>query len=281
MTITDILQPVYELQGNQFVFIPCTIDTYKKTDFGTTYQNTYWDNMTQTSEMEQISKYGGFYVGRYEAGLASAISPSATSQTHTTTNQVYNLDGIPESKPGKIPWTFIDWTKAQKNSRSMYNSNYVISGLISGTMWDTMINKISAADSTKSVTSTTWGNNKNQQVTYNGKIASATLSTNWSITPFGGYVKGGTKASSTGNNGWMLTTGASEQVKGYNLYDVSGNVWEWTEDSSYYGGNTNTQYRLARGGGFIDTHPTCYRAGTITNIYTGFHMGFRVALYMK
>ena len=59
-----------KLKGNQFVWIPCTIDEYTKIDFGMTSASS-WDRETNTSEKEQIEKYGGFYVGRYEAGVST------------------------------------------------------------------------------------------------------------------------------------------------------------------------------------------------------------------
>lgn len=279
-SVSDSLQPVYDLQGNQFVWIPCTVDSYKKTSYGVSYQNTYYDETTYTGELDQISKYGGFYVGRFESGLAKTINSYTATQQNFQYNQVYNLAGVPESKPGKDPWNFIDWTNSQKNSRSMYVNNYVVSGLITGTQWDVMINKIASVDNSKTVT-TTWGNVKTQSLTYNGKLATATVSTYWDLTPFGSFVKNGTKATTTGNAGWLLTTGASEQAKAYNIYDVAGNLWEWTEESSYYGGNTSTQYRVARGNSFVETNPDCYRAGTVTTAYTSFHVGYRVVLYMK
>ncbi len=58
-----------ELKGNQFVWIPCTIDEYHKIDFEK--ENAKWDMETQTLEYVQIKKYNGFYIGRYEAGVAT------------------------------------------------------------------------------------------------------------------------------------------------------------------------------------------------------------------
>ena len=58
-----------ELKGNQFVWIPCTIDDYHKINFGK--ENAMWDMETNLAELPQIKKYNGFYIGRYEAGVST------------------------------------------------------------------------------------------------------------------------------------------------------------------------------------------------------------------
>lgn len=185
------------LQGNQFVWIPCTTNSsdtskalYTKTSWGK--QNAEWDTTTPKAEVQQIEKYDGFYVGRYEAGLASTITEFTTNQKHTGSNQVYNLDGVPQSKAGVVPWMFIDWTHSKANAESMYNNNYVSSGLITGTQWDvilnTLINKTDLT-STDMTNSSAWGNYMNNSISYTGRLARAdygtTNSSAWTLKPFG------------------------------------------------------------------------------------------------
>ena len=168
------------LQGNQFVWIPCTSDgangtiKYEKTYWGK--QNAEWDTTTPKAELSQIEKYGGFYVGRYEAGLASDMSEFTSTQQHTGSNQIYNLYKTPQSKAGLAPWNFVDWTHSKANAESMYNNNYVSSGLITGTQWDVILNtlksKASLSDSDMT-NSSSWGNYKNTAIDYTGRKATA------------------------------------------------------------------------------------------------------------
>ncbi len=300
---TSLDKTTYEytisLQGNQFVWIPCSKDEYKKCDTwnGTkqtngTLADAEWDTTTPKSELIQIEKYGGFYVGRYEAGLASTITEFTTNQKHTGSNQIYNVEGIPQSKAGLVPWIFIDWTHAKANAENMYNNdtykNYVSSGLITGTQWDVMLNVMlskRAIRASSLTNSSDWGNYMDNSISYNGRLARAdynsTNSSAWTLKPFGTKTAGTTTKNSS-NNGDLLTTGASATTEKYHIFDLAGNVWEWTEEDSHYA--TSGQYYMIRGGGFLGasgTQTACYRSGNVTVSRTGFTLGFRTVLYIK
>ena len=270
------------LQGNQFVWIPCSTSTYTKTSWEK--QNSEWDTTTPKAELSQIEKYGGFYVGRYEAGLASTITEFTTNQTHTGSNQVYNQNGVPQSKAGVIPWMFLDWAHAKANAESMYNNNYVNSGLITGTQWDVILNKmidksgLTASDMTNS---SSWGNHKNTSISYTGrKTTSYYNGSKWILQPFENVSSGNT-TTYTDNHGDLLTTGASDKTQKYHIFDMAGNLWEWTEEDSH--ATTSGQYRVLRGGGHIynsGDYPVCYRS-YYTVGGTNFNIGFRTVLYIK
>ncbi|MCI8962067.1 MAG: hypothetical protein HFJ18_04015, partial [Clostridia bacterium] len=185
--------------------------------------NSGWDKTTYTAELPQIRKYEGFYVGRYEAGLAKSITEFTSTQQHTGSNQVYNKEGIPQARAGIIPWNFIDWTTSQKNAKNMYNTNSVSSGLITGTQWDVMLKKmvektdLEEGDLTNSVN---WGNHMNNSIEYNGRMARAWYSRAWYLAAFGEKTEGKTSSYSS-NNGDLLTTGASRQTEKYHIYDVA------------------------------------------------------------
>jgi len=271
------------LIGNQFVWIPCTEENYvKTTTYGSNAQNANWDTITNSAELTQIKKYGGFYVSRYEAGLPEGTTEFTGSVSYTS--DTYNMLGNPQSRAGVSPWNFVDWEKSQINARSMYNTTYVHSGLITGTQWDVMINKIGSlkdeSGNTKySLTnSASWGNyydGDTNGFTFRGDVSEYKSNTQYAFT---------TPASTTkaNNTYYLLKTGASDHNLAYNLYDVAGNLWEWTEEISTYA--TTGQYRVLRGSGFdgtSSTHPVCFRHGrhTVSSIYSS--VGFRVVLYIK
>ena len=165
-----------ELQGNQFVWIPCNESNYTKVDFGKT-NDVVWDTETNTAELAQIRKYGGFYVGRYEAGtseieLKNNVKFENTSTTQTYTEGKWTTDGHNANfisnnvikgkittKAGEIPYYHADYTTAVEMSKNMYDTDYIHSGLITGTMWDVVM-KFITTDNTNylDLKSSDWGN---------------------------------------------------------------------------------------------------------------------------
>ncbi len=253
------------LKGNQFVWIPCEEEQYKKSEIwagitqrpsGTTKplgELCYgaWNKATYSSELLQIRKYGGFYVARYEAGLAKTITEFTSTQKHTGLNQVYNKEGIPQAKANQIPWNFIDWKMSQKNAKSMYNTNSISSGLITGTQWDVILKHIvEKTDLTESdlINCSDWGNYANISIEYMGRRAK--VYSGEYLTAFGGTESRKTTAySKNGLEGDLLTTGASKKTEIYHIFDIAGNLYEWTEELSLYHENssqTDIQYRMAR-----------------------------------
>lgn len=281
------------LKGNQFVWIPCTEEEYQKTDMwyetkqeGLSLQNADWDKETPIGELEQIKKYGGFYVARYEAGLADTITEFAKTQEHTGTNKIYNVKGVPQSKEGLSPWIFIDYTHVKMNAENMYNNEYVTSSLISGTQWDVILNRIVQKRAIKKenlTNSSIWGNYKDTEISYTGRITTLSFTNNsWYIPAFSGINTGKTeKYIAT-----LTTTGACSDTERYHIFDLAGNVAEYTTEKSAYRqetDQTNTQYYVLRGGGIDQNaaeYPACYRYGISHPSYTSYAIGFRVVLNM-
>ncbi len=277
------------LVGNQFVWIPCTTAEYIKTSWGMVYGG-YDAESGAGAEMTQVAKYGGFYVARYEAGLADGITEYTGNQISNGSNSPkYNVAGTPKSKAGKLPWIFIDYKNSKKNAENMYNtdekhSDYVTSGLITGTQWDVMLNKFIGTTNVNGVTlteadmkeSSKWGNYSNNNLTYTGRSATLFQSNNWYITQWGTKQ---TNASTKTNVLTEYTTGASKATEAYHTYDVAGNVWEWTEEVGQ-----GINYHVPRGGSChfaSGTYSACYRLGHYASSYVYADLGFRVVLYIK
>ena len=247
--------------GNQFVWVPVdgTNVTYEKwTNKGIAYNDSYIDYVpasemptfpTGVTENTQITKYGGFYVGRYEAG-----TPDGTTTTRTDTT------AKPQSKSGITVWTNINYTNANASAKSFCTTDYVKSGLLTGTSWDTVCKWINnEKDSNNNILhnvddSRTWGN-------YSDTTGDAQYDTD-----------GTTRIS-----GSKQTAGFSEYWKAKNIYDFAGNVCEWTNEAS-------SAYRVSRGGiydlcGDSSNLPASFRELNDAS-FTDFNLGFRLMLYI-
>ena len=180
------------------------------------------DQITELTK--SIYKYGGFYIGRYEAG----------SKTPRTSSSGVTEIGI---KQDMYPYIYVKWgdsmssigtTGAVYLSNSLYNTNEygATSMLCTGACWDSMLDFIK--DSNHSVTdSTTWGNYSNSETFEITRGAYAVYS-NFTL---GSFNNVGSKYSKTKDTSILLTTGATERNCSKNIYDVAGNCVEWTTES--------------------------------------------------
>ena len=262
-------------------------DTYKADDknVGWFADATAYNNL-KNSMLKSVYENGGFYVGRYEAGIAE----NRTSEGPTNSDGKYTIAEMPApvSKADAYPYTYVTRTQAQ-NLASKVNAGTKTSSLMFGVQWDLVLafmhNKGNIADSTlTSNSSTTIGNYMDStfQLSQAGKYAvysNYSLSSTWnpSTTATTNFVDSSRNkiAQSSIGNGILVTTGTSEKNKVMNIYDIAGNVCEWTLEKTSYGPCTS------RGGYFSTTgsyDPAAYRSFTSTD-GINFTIGFRVSLF--
>lgn len=231
---------------------------------------------------------GVFIAGRYEAGtsgitLSTGIDFASQHPASGWANDNFSIreglnhtsTGKITTKAGEIPYYHTDYETALKLSNNMYQTDYVRSGLVTGTMWDVMM-KFIAENDDEIVTKSTWGNYTNGSVTYTeGKGRYAT------VNPSNGSMTSAFTVSDGKYYYGIKTTAISEDIKKKNLYDVAGNLWEWTQEAAYP--NNTAETYMIRGGSLYHSYadtPACYRSHHTVNDPST-NIGFRPVLYIK
>ncbi len=144
--------------------------------------------------IESIKKYGGFYIGRYETGNLSEKVPVV---------QRMNTDIASQS------W----YTEYSRLQRLGTNGN-VKSNMIWGCLWDETLQwLVDSGNKTyaEMTNSTSWGNYNNSAFKYKVNVSG------------GISLKTKSARSST-----RIPSGSAEYSKANNIYDMAGNVWDWT-----------------------------------------------------
>ena len=274
-------------EGNQFVWVPIQNSKFERNLFEinstplgyrtilTDEQNKdiKWDTLANeelktksggiwepTDEKEykellkSVNQYGGFYIARYEATCESGnnvenCKPGSKKSTTATENK-------PSLDKGTL-FNYVSANEAYEISKRMYEKNTtIVSHLTYGIEWDATLDWMlrTGTRTQKEINedSSTWGN------TYNDTFS-------------------GTKG--------IANTGEYEETKSNNIYDMAGNLFEWTRE--YFGPESCA---INRGG-----HMRAYNGEKAYNISAGSRtwmtsggndkkyssIGFRVCLYVK
>lgn len=177
--------------------------------------------------MKSVQENKGFYIGRYEAGTTEPRTSSTTGKSKVVV------------KRDAYPYIYVKWgdktnTVGEEGavylSKNMYSANEIgaTSTLCYGVQWDAIMKFVE--DSTHSITnSTTWGNYKNNAWTIERTTAQYTDTTNVKT---GNWTAITSDKSKTSSASYLLTTGASDTFKVKNIFDLAGNVSEWTMEAS-------------------------------------------------
>ena len=276
-----------------------------------------WIDTTGEANKASVEKYGGFFVARYEAGIPSnapfyANEDGATYYT-SETNLSKNVDTYkPVSKANNQSWNYISQQNAVTVSQKMYEGNSSVkSQLIDSYAWDTIMNWMESEKDGIALDSSNYGNYYN-----NASIEANTLyalhryaddkkdiSDKWTLatTYKKGNIQSGEISLTEANRDQYeftdyddenytytvrkeMATGASDVTKVKNIYDMAGNMWEWTTETSYHNAGSDTQYAVLRGGSFSSNGgghgPVSHRYGANSVGYTYISIGFRVVLYL-
>ena len=257
--------------------------TYSETGYSDTWyadnKNEGWLSETEyktlkNSMLKSVYENGGFYVGRYEAGIGT----NRTSKSATNSDGKYTIEGmpVPVTKADAYPYTYVTRTQAQ-NLANNVNSGTKTSSLMFGVQWDLVLAfmskdtaKITSTDDL-TTNSTTIGNYNDNLWTI--KNAKAQYSSNSGST-FNACPNPFKKES---NSSILLTTGADSSFSVQNIYDIAGNVSEWTLEWT-----SSTGYSCTfRGGSYIyngSNIPAAYR-NYDAPLNARFYVGFRLSLW--
>ena len=174
-------------------------------------QNKFWDDSTTQEYQDMLGSvehYKGFYIGRYEASQGA--------------------NDIAESKRNISPWIIVSQTTAITSCANNATENM---HLMYGVEWDSVLNWLK---DNATISSYNPGEMKTMSID-----DIQTASSSW-----GNYYN------STGdakiNSGLRQNTGTSEYWKANNIYDMAGNVSEWTQEK--YSTEPGRTYR----GGYCD-----------------------------
>lgn len=273
ISITDFTDDEYAKIEND---LQNYASTYRS---GSSASDTYYsDETTGLSSSEYIAmkqkmlksvyQSGGFYIGRYEAG------------TDTKRTNHASISGITiKSQANKYPLNWVTCSEAQTLA-SQAGTNGHTGSLMFGIQWD-LVEKyieskvvsqgtaIGTIQSQLKTDSTSWGNYSS--TLYNITNESAQYSTNngstWIVAPYDKTSEGTT----------LLTTGSIATFRKQNIFDLAGNVWEWTLE---YSANTGTPCTIR--GGSYESSSTENNANYRNNGNTAFSyysIGFRVTIY--
>ena len=263
----------------EYTAIEADLHTYTN-DYrdGTSYKDEYYSGVGLTSDeytnlkktmLKSVYQNGGFYVGKYETGIEDTPKTSGSLSTAPTE--------IPVIKQNAYPYNYVTCSQAQTLANNMKSGNHT-SSLMFGVQWDLVLKYLETkgtAQADLKTDSTSWGNYSNNlwNITNENSKYAILNTSNYTL---GDWTSGayGIKDSDTSV---LLSTGASDDFSKQGIYDLAGNVWEWTLEYTAFSGSPCA----IRGGGSNvggSGSPAARRVFGNTTDYSG-NIVFRLSLY--
>ena len=241
---------IEDKDGNQFVWVPvATIADYKRTWYKGYDPFSSYSEALPEDEKTSVKTYKGFYIGRYEAG----DKESTVAKTLRNSNDVTKTVTI---KANQAPYNYVTRTQAESLAEGFATKQgyKAKTKLVSSYAWDTTIAFLQKVNSD-------YGNSSEEG--------------NYRDTTFSYTDITGARQTKEKNSKVLVPTGQTTPV--CNIYDMGGNVWEWTTESF----SSSTYPYTARGGGYssdFTNFPAGYRGNGSGS--AGVDIGFRLTLFM-
>ena len=241
---------IEDKDGNQFVWVPvATLADYKRTWYTGYGAFSGYSEALPEDEKTSVERYKGFYIGRYEAG----DKENTEAKTLRSSNDVTKTVTI---KANQAPYNYVTRTQAISLAEGFKKQQgyKAKTKLVSSYAWDTTIAFLQKVNSD-------YGSSSEEGNYYD---------TTFSYTDITGATK--TKAS---DSEVLVPTGQTTPV--CNIYDMGGNVWEWTTESY-----SSTTYPYAKRGGRYSGDFASGPAGSrfFDSDDANASYGFRLTLFM-
>ena len=260
---------IEDKNGNQFVWIPVeNMEIFKRTDWQKnapkeTIDETYVEPIEDEEEdyykmYYKVKKYGGFYIGRYETGDLTAPSERTAVKNSDSIGikkylNAYNYVPFKLSTINKREITGSEELAINFGKQNDYKT--VTTSVVYGVQWDSMLRFV-VSDVNNVNNSLRWGNYSTSELNYTDVNGNS-------------YVKKSGEVR-------LLKTGASEDTKAKNIYDIAGNAYEWTKEISGNG------VRIVRGGSYVVNIGQLAAARYAYNESTANNaIGFRISFYIN